>query len=122
MYCRDFDNKKLQSAVEFNTISGKKIIEKHLWDPLSTKEKEKLEKEKKFLKKRILWYSLLSAAAGAVPVPGVDITADLAIFYRMIVQQREHLGLTNQELETAAEEMGFDSKDVLLKRLDKGST
>ena len=78
--------------------------------------------KKKFLKKRILWYSLSSAAAGAVPIPGLDISADIIIFDEMITEQREQLGLTCRDLAAAASELGFSSADDLIKHLDKGST
>ena len=69
-----------------------------------------VEEKKKFLEKRIMLYSLQSAAAGAVPIPGYDIAADIAIIYRMVAEQREQLGITNQDLATAAREMEFSSQ------------
>ena len=43
-----------------------------------------IEEKESFLERRILMYSLSSAAAGTVPIPGLSITADIPIFYRMI--------------------------------------
>ena len=79
-----------------------------------------VEEKKKFLEKRILWYSLYSAAAGAVPIPGLDILADVGIFHQMITEQRQQLGLTGWDLAAAASELGFSSSYALLKHLDKG--
>ena len=81
-----------------------------------------VQEKKKVLKRRILWYSLASAAAGAVPIPGLDIAADIPIFLKMVAEQRDQLGLTGQNLATIARELGFCSADDLLKRIDKGST
>ena len=81
-----------------------------------------VQEKKKFLKKRLMWFSLASAAAGAVPVPGLDILADISIFYEMVSDQREQLGLTDQDLAANARELGFGSTDDLIKHLDKGST
>ena len=81
-----------------------------------------VQEKKKFLNRRILWYSLASAAVGAVPIPGLDITADIPIFLKMIAEQKEQLGLTGQNLATIARELGFCSADDLLERIDKGST
>ena len=81
-----------------------------------------VQEKKKFLNRRILWYSLASAAVGAVPIPGLDIAADIPIFLKMIAEQREQLGLTGLDLATKARELGFCSAVDLLKRLDKGST
>ena len=69
-----------------------------------------------------MWYSLASAAVGAVPIPVLDIGADIPIFLKMIAEQREQFGLTGQNLATIARELGFCSADDLLERIDKGST
>ena len=80
-----------------------------------------IEEKESFLKRRILMYSLSSAAAGAIPIPGPGITADIGIFYRMITEQREQLGITNQDLATAAREMEFSSQYDLINQFEKGS-
>ena len=81
-----------------------------------------VQEKKNLLEKRLMWFSLASAAAGAVPVPGLDILADISIFYEMVSDQREQLGLTDQDLAANARELGFGSTDDLIKHLDKGST
>ena len=79
-----------------------------------------IEEKESLLERRILMYSLSSAAAGTVPIPGLSITADIPIFYRMITEQREQLGLTNQDLATVAKEMEFSSKKDLEDQLERG--
>ena len=88
---------------------------------LKAETKGLVEEKESFLEKRILWYSLSSAAAGGVPIPGPGIAADIGIFYKMITEQREQLGITNQDLVIAAKEMEFSSQYDLINQFEKGS-
>ena len=87
---------------------------------LKAKTKGILEKKKNFLKNRLLWYSAASGAAGAVPVPGLDVSVDIGIFGEMTKEQNTQLGISAADLEKAAKDLRFSSREELLKHLAKG--
>ena len=111
----DFPNLRQDIATSLPDLKQEVLLR-----TLRAETKGLVEEKKKFLEKRILWYSLSSAVAGAVPVPGLDIFADIKIFHQMIAEQREQLGLTGQDLAAAARELGFSSSNDLLQHIDKG--
>ena len=80
-----------------------------------------LEGKKIFLRKRLFWYSAASGAAGAVPVPGLlNVSVDIGIFGAMTKEQNTQLGISAADLEEAAKDLGFSSREELLKYLAKG--
>jgi len=87
---------------------------------LKAKTKVILEKKKNLLRKRLLWYSAASGAAGAVPVPGLDVSVDIGIFGAMTKEQITQLGISAADLEEAADYLEFSSREELLKYLAKG--
>jgi len=87
---------------------------------LKAKTKGILEMKKNLLRKRLLLYSAASGAAGAVPVPGLDVSVDIGIFGAMTKEQITQLGISAADLEKAAGDLGFSSREELLKHLAKG--
>ena len=66
-----------------------------------------LEAKIKSLRKRIWGMGVLSAATGAVPIPGVGLAADAALIAREGWFYRKQLGITKADLEEVADIVGL---------------
>jgi hypothetical protein len=60
---------------------------------------EELEEIKKECKTMVTKRALLSAGTSAIPVPGVDVTADLAILMELIPAINRRFGLTRDQID-----------------------
>ena len=61
----------------------------------------------KLLRKRLMYFSLLSGVLGGVPVPGVSFVVDMGLLVKIATDQREVLGLNEKGLQKFAEMAGI---------------
>jgi predicted GTPase len=73
--------------------------------------------KKKEMEKRIPIISLASAVAGAIPVPGVGATVDVALMVKESQFYRDQFGLTDDAIKKSADMLGMQQEE-LKKKLD----
>ncbi|XP_060595184.1 interferon-inducible GTPase 5-like [Ruditapes philippinarum] len=64
------------------------------------------------LEKRIPKLSLISAVAGAAPIPGVGLCVDVAIIIKEVNFYREQFGLTDNDIKKTAEILRFQEEEL----------
>ena len=72
--------------------------------------KEELERIKEECKALVHKRALLSGAAAVIPLPGVDISADITIMVELLMEINKRFGLSEEQLN----QMDFERKKVLL--------
>lgn len=78
-----------------------------MYFPETLDELERIKEEcKALVKKR----ALLSGAAAVIPLPGVDISADITIMVELLMEINKRFGLSEEQLN----QMDFERKKVLL--------
>ena len=71
---------------------------------------EELERIKQECKALVHKRALLSGAAAVIPLPGVDISADITIMMELLLEINKRFGLSEEQLN----QMDFERKKVLL--------
>ena len=68
--------------------------------------------KEKALQRRIVKLSLASAAAGAVPIPGISAVVDIPMLLKEIFLYRRQLGLDSESVEKISNQSGIDLKSL----------
>jgi predicted GTPase len=64
------------------------------------------------LEKRIPYVALTSAVAGAIPVPGVGVAADVALLVKETEFYKEQFGLTEEAIKKSAKMLGMHEEEL----------
>ncbi len=66
---------------------------------------EELEKTRQHCQKLVSRRALVSAAAAVIPIPGVDVSTDVALLLQLIPTINERFGLSPKQIETLSPEL-----------------
>lgn len=74
---------------------------------------EMIDMKVKEISSRFEWLAILSAGAGAVPIPGVSASLDISILVTETLSQRKQLGIDADTMNKNAAQVGTDKDNIL---------
>ena len=109
---RDFDFPVLTEEM---IHSMPKLKQDAMTFTLTTLTEQLIQRKKRAMLERIMIVSLGSAAAGAIPLPGLGLFVDAGIIMKECLLYRKQFGLDDESLQKNAHLLGIPTKDLLSK-------